>query len=326
MKLALLIGLALLVGACLWLYTPDKSRAALQAKYDTGADEYLDVAGIKLHVRDEGPRAAQPVILLHGFGASLQTWDAWAALLSPQYRVIRFDLPGFGLTGPDPIGNYSDARSMQVLAALMDRLGVQRADLVGNSLGGKIAWSFAAAYPDRVAKLVLVSPDGFASPGFAYGKPAEVPATLSILPYVLPRPLVRMSLAPAYGDPKHLTPATVTRYRDMMLAPGVRAAMLARMRQVMLVNPEPQLRQIHAPTLLLWGERDGMIPFVNAADYLRDLPNAKLVALPGLGHVPFEEAPAASIKPVLAFLAGGPPTTNEPGTNQPTTNQPGTKY
>jgi pimeloyl-ACP methyl ester carboxylesterase len=111
-----------------------------------------------------------------------------------------------------------------------------------------------------------------------------------------------MNLAVAYADPKRLSDATLTRYQDMMLAPGDRQAMLERMVQVMLVPPGPELAKITAPTLILWGEQDGMIPFSNSADYVRDIPGARLVALPGLGHVPFEEDPAGSLPPVLAFL------------------------
>lgn len=85
-------------------------------------------------MRDAGPKTAPAVILLHGFGASLQTWEAWAQALSTDYRVIRFDLPCIGLSWPDPAGDYSDERSMQLLIALMDRLGVPRARLVGNDL------------------------------------------------------------------------------------------------------------------------------------------------------------------------------------------------
>jgi pimeloyl-ACP methyl ester carboxylesterase len=192
---------------------------------------------------------------------------------------------------------------MQILAALMDRLGIARATLVGNSLGGRIAWMFAAHYQARVDRLVLVSPDGFASPGFEYGKKPKLPPTVRLLPYVLPTAMLRMSLAPAYGDPKHLSAATVARYRDMMRGPGDRAAMLARMQQVMLEDPTATLARIQAPTLLLWGESDAMIPFANAADYARILPHATVVPLPGLGHVPFEEAPAVSLAPVLAFLS-----------------------
>ncbi len=300
----LAIAAFVLVGAAVWLYTPDKSMAELDAKYADAPSEFLDVAGVRLHVRDTGPRDAPVVVLLHGFGSSLHTWEPWAKELATKYRVIRYDQPGFGLTGPDPTGNYSDARGMAVLAALMDRLGVARASLIGNSMGGKIAWMFAADHPDRVSKLVLVSPDGFASPGFEYGKKPDVPALVKLLPYTLPTAMVKMNLAPAYANPQALTDDLLARYRDMMLAPGVRAAMIARMEQVMLQPPEPMLRKIKAPTLLLWGERDAMIPFTNAQDYLKDIPDARLIALPDLGHVPMEEAPARSLAPVAAFLAG----------------------
>ncbi len=309
MKLTLTILLAIVVVAGLaaaLLYTPDKNRAALEAKYGAGPADFLSVGGLRLHLRDTGPRDAPAVILLHGFGSSLQTWDAWAGVLQAHFRVIAFDLPGFGLTGADPSGDYSDARTVAVLGLMMDALGLARASLIGNSLGGKIAWNFAALHPERVNRLVLVSPDGFASPGFEYDRTPEVPAMMRLLPYVLPTPMVRMTLAPAYADSSKLTPALLARYRDMMLAPGVRAAMLARMAQVRLTPPEPALRRITAPTLLLWGERDAMIPVSNAADYLRALPHARLVALPGLGHVPQEEAPEESLAPVEAFLDEDP--------------------
>ena len=84
-----------------------------------------------------------------------------------------------------------------------------------------------------------------------------------------------------------------TAYRDMMLAPGVRQAVVDRMSQMVLVDPVPLLKAIQAPTLLMWGEKDGMIPFANSADYLRALPHATLAALPGIWHIPQEEAPTA---------------------------------
>ena len=300
--IALLVLLAL-AGAAL-LYTPDLSRTALERKYQNAATHDIVVEGIRLRVRDTGPRHAPALVFLHGFGSSLETWEPWSAVLSKNYRVIRFDLPGFGLTGPDPSGDYSDERASGVLAALIGRLGISRPILAGNSLGGRIAWRFAAEHPAMVAGLILISPDGFASPGFAYGKAPDVPLLLRLLPYALPRFLLRMNLAAAYADPRHLTAATLTRYRDMMLAPGDRGAMLARMSQTVLPEPAPLLRRIAAPTLILWGEQDKMIPFGNAADYESAIPNATLVALPGLGHVPFEEAPGRALAPVLAFLSG----------------------
>jgi pimeloyl-ACP methyl ester carboxylesterase len=292
------------VALSLLLYAPDKPRAELEAAYP---GDYSVVDGVRLRLRDTGPRGAPAVILLHGFGSSLDTWEPWAEALSAHYRVIRFDLPGFGLTGPDPSGDYTDVRGMKILMGLMDQLGVARASLIGNSLGGRIVWNFAAAHPDRVTRLVLVSPDGFASEGFAYDQTPETPLIMRALPYVTPRSLLRANLAAAYARPEALSKATLTRYHDLLLAPGVRQAVLARMEQVKLHDPVPMLARIKSPTLLLWGEKDAIIPISNAADYLRDLPHASLVRLPNLGHVPFEEDPAASLVPLQNFLAGKTP-------------------
>jgi pimeloyl-ACP methyl ester carboxylesterase len=298
--------LVCLLAAAIWLYTPDKPRAVLEAEYARPPSTFLTVAGIRLHLRDTGPRTAPALVLLHGFGSSLQTWDDWAASLSTDYRVIRLDLPGFGLTGADPTGIYTDARTIAVLLALLDRLGIPQATFIGNSMGGRVAWSFAAAHPGRVAKLVLISPDGFASPGIDYGKKQDVPLLVRVLPYTLPMSMLRANLAAAYADPAKMTRAALARTRDMMLAPGVRSAIIARMEQSVLTDPRPALAGITAPTLLLWGEKDALIPIANARDYLAALPNARLVALPDIGHVPQEEAPAESLVPLRAFLANQP--------------------
>jgi pimeloyl-ACP methyl ester carboxylesterase len=294
--------LILLAALALWLWTPDKDLGDLERLYLASPADMVDVGGQRLHLRDSGPRVAPAVILLHGFGASLHTWEPWATGLAAEHRVIRFDLPGSGLSAPDPGGDYADARSRQILLALMDQLGVARASLVGHSIGGRIAWSFAAEHPERVDKLVLVSPDGFASPGFEYGKPPEVPASFRLMRHALPKALLRMSLEPAYADPTVLTDEVVQRYHDLMRAPGGRDALLARMAQTVLVDPVPTLRRIQVPTLLLWGEQDAMIPFANSADYLKAIPTATLVPLPGVGHVPQEEAPERSLVPVREFL------------------------
>lgn len=297
----LLLAIAALA---IWLYAPDKPRAALEAAYP---GEYRTVLGQRLRYRDTGPRDAPALILLHGFGSSLDTWEPWGKTLSGEYRVIRLDLPGFGLTGPDPTGDYSDERTLAILAGLMDQLHLQRATFIGNSLGGRFAWEFAARHPQRVDKLVLISPDGFASPGFEYGKAPEVPLVMNLMPWVGPRSLIRANLAPAWAHPDALPDAVLERYRDMLLAPGVRQAILDRTRQTILSDPSPRLRSIAASTLLLWGEQDQMIPVRNAQDYLRLMPRAALVRLPGMGHVPFEESPAAALPPLQRFLAGARP-------------------
>lgn len=309
MKAPLLVGLSL---ACVllafWLWTPDRSRSQLESRYLAAPGDLIDVMDWHLHVRDSGPKDAPAVILIHGFGASLQTWGPWAQELSKDLRVILFDLPGSGLSAPDPAGDYSDTRSIELLIALMDRLGVSRAHLVGHSIGGRIAWTFAARHPERVDRLVLIAPDGFASPGFEYGKPPEVPAMLTVMRYVLPRPLLRMNLQSAYANPEFLTDELIMRYYDLILAPGARDALLARLRQTVLFDPVPLLKSIQAPTLLVWGSSDAMIPFANSEEYLKYVPDIRRLSVPDVGHLPQEEAPPAVIGSVHVFLkAGGRP-------------------
>ncbi|WP_240046501.1 alpha/beta fold hydrolase [Paracraurococcus ruber] len=302
MTFALLALLVLLAGLAWALYDPDRPRAALEARWAPPPSRFLDVLGLRLHVRDTGPRDAPAVLLIHGFASSLHTWEGWDPLLADRFRLVRLDLPGFGLTGPDPTGDYSDERATAVLAALLDRLGIARAAVVGSSMGGRIAWRFAAARPDRVTKLVLMAPDGFASPGRGYGEAPRAPVLMRALRWTLPRPLLRRATANAYAVPGVLTEAVLDRTRDMLLAPGVRGAILARLPQTVLQPPEPILATIRMPVLLLWGEQDRAIPATHAADYLRALQDARAVVLPGVGHVPMEEAPAVSAAALRRFL------------------------
>jgi pimeloyl-ACP methyl ester carboxylesterase len=294
--------LALLLGGAAFLYTPDTPRAAAEARWAAAPSRFAEAAGLRLHVRDTGPRDAPAILLLHGFGSSLHTWDDVAASLDRDFRVIRLDLPGFGLTGADPTGDYSDTRAGLILAALLDSLGIARANVVGSSMGGRIAWRFAAEHPSRVERLVLMAPDGFASPGLDYGRAPRVGPLMRLLPYTLPRFMVKGGMAPAYADPAAMTDALVERYHAMMVAPGVRQAILDRMGRHVLVPPEPILATIRAPVLLLWGEQDRMVPAAHAADYLRVLPDARSVVLPAIGHVPMEEAPAAVAEALRDFL------------------------
>jgi pimeloyl-ACP methyl ester carboxylesterase len=297
----------------LWLWTPDLPRATLEARYLAAPADLRQVGPWQLHVRDSGPPSSAPgksdaqtdapaVVLLHGFGSSLQTWDIWAQGLAASHRVVRIDLPGSGLSPPDPANDYRDERSLQLLNALLDDMGLSSVSLVGHSMGGRIAWTFAAKFPERINKLVLVAPDGYASFGFEYGKPMEVPATLGLMRHVLPKPLLRMNLQAAYAQPESLSDAVTTRHHDLILAPGARQAMLDRLAKTVLQEPGPLLRQIRAPTLLVWGEADAMIPMSNASDYLQAITGSRLVSWPQVGHLPQEEAAQLSLKAVVDFL------------------------
>jgi pimeloyl-ACP methyl ester carboxylesterase len=301
MKARTMAAVLLLLG--LWLaWTPDKPAQELLRQYAQAGSQMLSIAGQRVYVQDSGPPHGHAVVLLHGFGASLQTWDAWAAVLEREHRVIRFDIAGFGLSGPAADNDYTDAADVRRVLAVLDHLGVQRSVLVGHSMGGRLAWNLAASHPDRVSQLVLIAPDGFADPAARSDKTFEVSPLLGLIRLSLPQWALKLGLAPAYGDATRLSPAVVTRYQDMLRAPGVRAAIIERMRQSRNSDPVPRLNTIAAPTLLLWGDKDAMIPASNAADYLAAMPAARSVLLPGLGHVPHEEDAGASLAPVLAFI------------------------
>ncbi|MGJ3230810.1 MAG: alpha/beta fold hydrolase [Oceanicaulis sp.] len=306
MDIKLVIALAVLLvlaAAGLWLWTPDLSRDRLEARYLRQPSDMKEVSGASLHVRVDGPRQAPALILIHGFGASLHTWEDWAQALKDEYRVIRFDLPGAGLSPPDPTGRYDDGRAFELITGLMDSLGIERAALIGNSVGGRIAWSYAANHKERVSRLVLIAPDGFASAGFEYGAAPDIGPLTHLMRVITPRFLVKQNLQASYGDPDRLSADTVRRYHDLLRAPGARRALIDRMEQTVLTDPRPILETIDAPVLLLWGEEDGLIPVSNAQDYLDHLPDARLATLDGVGHLPMEETPARSLDPVEAFLA-----------------------
>ena len=295
--------IALLVLAAVWLWTPDLKRDTLEQRYLAEPGDMIEVAGARLHVRADGPEGAPALILIHGFGSSLHTWQAWAEALQADYFVIRFDLPGGGLSPPDPTGRYDDERAFELIEALMTRYELDEAALIGNSVGGRIAWRFAAARPERVSRLVLVAPDGFASAGFEYGEAPKVGAVTHAMRFALPRFLVRQNLVASYGDPERLEDAAVRRYHDLLRAPGARLALIHRMEQTVLTDPRPLLEQIEQPVLVLWGEEDRLIPVSNAQDYLDHLPNAERTVLDGVGHLPQEETPERSLEPMAKFLS-----------------------
>ena len=300
LKTAMVLAFVLLV--CWSLWTPDLDRADLERQYARAGSQFVQTPGLRTHVQIEGPAHAPVVLLLHGFGSSLQTWDAWGQGLANEYRMVRLDIAGFGLTGPAEPGDYSDEADVQRLLAVVDQLGLPRMTVVGHSMGGRLAWHFAAAHPQRVDKLVLIAPDGFPDPQSKSDKTYDVPAWMGVARYALPRWLINKGVASAYADPSRLDDDTARRYQDMLLAPGVRQAVLARMAQTRNRDPLPWLQRLTMPTLLLWGAQDGMIPAENSMDYQRAMPHAQRVVMPDVGHLPHEEQPQRSLQAVRDFL------------------------
>jgi len=300
----------LAIGATNW--APDRPVSELTARWAQPPSMFMDVAGLQAHVRDEGPRDdPAPIVLLHGTSDSLHTWGGWTEVLARERRVIRVDLPGFGLTGPAPDGDYRVERYAQFVGALLDALDVQQCVLGGNSFGGWVAWETALAQPERVRALILVDAAGYPieSQSVPIGfRIARVPGLNRAMRSVLPRDLIESSVRNTYGDPSRVTPELVDRYYELTLREGNRAALAQRFSAGRWAADPARIRQLRQPTLILWGGRDGLIPLRYGEQFERDIAGSRLVVFPELGHVPQEEDAAATVAAVSQFL-------REPATN-----------
>lgn len=301
------LGILLMLAALAFAVSkaPDRSLQSLVPRWAPPPSDFIDVDGLLVHYRDQGPSSDPlPLVLIHGTSASLHTWEGWATALAGTRRVISFDLPGFGLTGPNADGDYSDARYVAFVRQLLSRLGVGRAIVAGNSLGGEIAWQLALADPARVAGLVLIDAAGhaFEPESLPLGfRIARTPVLREPMRWLLPRRAIEDSVRDVYGDPGRVTAALVDRYYELALRAGNRVALMQRMDQL-APGPVERLGEIRVPTLILWGERDRLIPPRWGEAFHRAMPGSRLVVFPKLGHVPQEEDPAATLAALRDWL------------------------
>lgn len=302
---AIIVLVSAILMAVSW--APDRSVDELTPRWAAAPSVFMNVDGMQVHVRDEGPRDdAMPIVLLHGTSASLHTWEGWVTALKSQRRVISMDLPGFGLTGPMVDGDYRMERYVQFLTALLDKLGVQKAVLAGNSFGGQLAWRMAVAHPERVGQLVLVDAAGYPTPSVSVPigfRIAKIPVLNTLMEVTLPRNMVEASVRNVYGHPEKVTPELVDRYYDLTLRSGNRAALAKRFSQSPSGESVDAIATIKVPTLILWGARDRLIPPENGEHFHQDIVGSRLVVFPELGHVPHEEDAAATVAAVSQFLA-----------------------
>lgn len=289
-------------------WAPDKPVAALRAQWAPAPSVFIDVKGLAVHLRDVGMRDDPvPIVLIHGTSSSLHTWEGWVAALKGQRRVISMDLPGFGLTGPNPQEDYSDPAYTQFILDLMDSLKVQRFVVAGNSLGGEIAWQVAVAAPQRVDKLILVDAGGylFIPTSIPLGfRLARIPQLAWLTENILPRSVMESSVNNVYGDPSKVTPALVDRYSAMTLRAGNRHALGLRFQQLNAGAYAEKIKTITTPTLILWGAKDRLIPATYAQQFKQDIAGSKLAIFDQLGHVPQEEDALATVAVVKKFLHG----------------------
>ena len=305
-KKRFLFGISILLLVLIYKVSyADISLEELKKEYANEQSEFVEVNGMQVHYRDEG--TGFPIVLMHGTAASLHTYDAWTKQLSKDYRVIRLDLPAFGLTGPNKNADYSIESYTKFLSQFLEKIKVDKFYLAGNSLGGNIAWNYAAEYPEKVLKLILIDASGLPTftPQPSIFKMAKTPILNSLFLYITPKFIIRKNIEQVYADKLKVTDALVTRYHKMSLRTGNRKAFIDRAKtdfnlaeKVNLVK----LKSVKTTTLLIWGAKDTWIPLGNGKRMDSMLPNSKLVILENSGHVPMEENPKESLEFLKSFL------------------------
>jgi pimeloyl-ACP methyl ester carboxylesterase len=297
--------LAIIVLFCAFNYYPDLSLDEMKAKYANAESEFMDIDGMPVHYRDEGnPTDSIPLVLIHGTGANLHTWDVWTEKMKSTHRIIRLDLPAYGLTGPNKNNDYSAKTYVEFIHKFLTNLGVKHCYMAGNSLGGLIAWEYTLKYQSEIKKLILIDAAGYpmdvANIALVF-KIAYMPYIKEIFTKITPKAIVKKSLLDVYGDDTKVTEQLVEQYHDMACRVGNRAAFVSK-GNLKFNDDYLKISQIKTPTFLLWGANDHWIKIENAYKFQKDLPNDTLIVYKGAGHVPMEEIPEITAADVLKFL------------------------
>ena len=265
----------------------------LKKKYANLHSSFISLDGMSVHYRDEGNATDSiPIVLIHGTGASLHTFNAWTEIFKNDHRIIRMDLPGYGLTGPFPNRNYSIENYLVFLKKFLVSLGIKECIMAGNSLGGQIAWNYALENKEMVNKLILVDAAGY--PILSKSTPiifkiAKIPLIKDMLTFITPRFVARLSIENVYFDKNKVSDIIVDRYFELGLRKGNRQAFIDRFSIKRHSKAYLKINMITNPTLILWGSDDFLIPLKIAKQFQKDLPNDTLVIMKNVGHIPMEE-------------------------------------
>ncbi len=303
----MLLGIGFfLIFVCLLFGYNDIPLEELKIKYGTSPSKFIFVDGMEVHYRDEGAISDSiPIVLIHGTGSSLHTFNDWTTQLKVNHRVIRMDLPAYGLTGPFINRKYTIENYVNFIDQFLASLGIKKCVLAGNSLGGNIAWNFTSKHPNKVDRLILIDASGYPykskSSPLAF-KLAKIPIINSIFTFITPRFIAAASVKNVYADQTKVNEQLINRYFDLTLRTGNRQAFVDKLTTKQPSSSWHKITSIKQPTLILWGAKDQLTPLEIARNFDKDLPNSMLVVFEELGHVPMEEGPLQSLKPVLTFL------------------------
>lgn len=312
LRYLILTPIFLLGCSAMILYKGDVPTDVVDARYTSPDSQFSELGDLgRVHYRDEGRRQAPPIILLHGSNASLHTFEPWVTRLKDKFRVVTIDLPGHGLTGEVPSGDYSNEAMVAVVNELANNLGLEHFVIGGNSMGGSIALRYALDHPKKITGLVLINSSGFMrkrfqnddSQGVLVFRLLKNPWFRAIGEVMDPYYFVSQGLEAAFHQQAAVTEAMVMRYYDLALREGTRKATMKRFSATEDKKYQAQdLARINVPTLLMWGKEDAVAPFAFASGYETLIPRISTAYYDGVGHIPMEEVPEISAADLIAFM------------------------
>lgn len=289
-----LIALVVIAFTIFWFARPaDISFEKLKATIPHAeSSKFVEINGVRIHYQEKGQGV--PLVLIHGYASSVYTWKDVFEPLSGKFRVIAIDLKGFGFS-EKPDGDYTRRAQAEIVNGLLENLKIEKAWIVGNSMGGETALNVALNHPEKVLGLILIDSAG-----------VKVPGTTSLAPWYLQIPvlgqaltalaltsdnLVRKGLQKSFYDDSKITDDRVNfYYRPLKTRDGQLAARGARL-QFDLYPIEDQLVKINVPTMIIWGAEDELIPLEAGRKMNSLIKNSKLTVFENCGHVPQEELP-----------------------------------
>ena len=275
-------------------------KTALIEKYTNQNSQFMSLQDMQVHYRDEGN--GEVILLLHGTASSLHTWDLWSDHLTKDYRVIRLDLPGFGLTGPHPQDLYEISNDIDFINSFINQLSVETVHIVGSSLGGRIGWEYSLQHSEQVKSLTLINSLGYPQESWP---PAIEMAQWPVLDFLVenasPRSMFEIGLKEIYFDTNLVTENLINRYYELAHYPGNMNAFPKRVK-AKLDTQSHQIKNISVPTLILWGEEDLYFPVKRALDFEYDISSSSVITYSNVGHLPMEEVPIQSVNDFMNFL------------------------
>lgn len=286
-------------------FTPTEEY--LTQRYTDARSKFVTVDGVRMHVVEEGQGPV--VVLIHGYLSNNRQWDGWADDLRKDFRVVRFDYPPFGLSGPDPTGQYSSERAYPLIKGLLDELGYARFHIGGTSSGSILALRYASEHPDRVDKLLLSTVPAY-TPGDRIPPPLPYRTmiwfTNTFTKVWKPELYWQMFLENIFGDPARVQPGAAKEYADINNRAGTNTNgvtfVIANARSTFDVAAAAA--KITGPVLLQWAGKSPVLttdglnqvkPMFSAADL-------KVIQYADLGHMPMYEDPARTVADARAFL------------------------